>query len=286
MNLSDKALLVQLSISKWTARKKDKKATREVALANNANVGVGNYHKKLLVMQSLAAIDTLVGSVRTKFYENTLPWGIEGSQILPAGNYLGFVNEYRSDKATFDRNVDRFVYDYMIEQRLGFANVKRELGSLFNPDDYPKTEAEIRSKFKMDLAVFPVPSTDFRVSVGSDEMSRIQQDIEQRVANAAQTAMQEVWQRLYDKAQHIAKKCADPKAIFHDSMIENAREICSLLPRLNFADDPNLERMRQEVEALLVHPQILRNDPDRRRDTAAEMNKILSAMGTFMGGVQ
>jgi hypothetical protein len=286
MNLSDKALLVQLSISKWTARKKDKKATREVAQANNANVSAGNYHKKLLVMQSLAEVDTLVGSVRTKFYENTLPWGIEGSQILPAGNYLGFVNDYRSDNAQFLRNVDRFVYDYMIEQRLGFANVKRELGSLFNPDDYPKTEAEIRSKFKMDLAVFPVPSTDFRVSVGSDEMSRIQQDIEQRVANAAQTAMQEVWQRLYDKAQHIAKKCADPKAIFHDSMIENAREICSLLPRLNFADDPNLERMRQEVEALLVHPQILRNDPDRRRDTAAEMNKILSAMGTFMGGVQ
>lgn len=285
MNLSDKALLVQLSISKWTARKKDRKATLEVAQANNASVSAGNYHKKLLVMDSLAAVDTLVGSVRTKFYHNTLPWGIEGSQILPTANYLGFVNEYRADKAQYDRAVDRFVMDYMSEVHYGFVNVKRELGSLFNPADYPTSEEAIRGKFKMDLAVFPVPSTDFRVSVGSDEMSRIQQDIEQRVSNAAQTAMQEVWQRLYDKVEHIAKKCSDPKAIFHDSMIENAREICDLLPRLNFADDPNLERMRQDVEALLVHPQILRNDPDRRRDTAAEMNKILSAMGTFMGGV-
>jgi hypothetical protein len=285
MNLNDKALLVQLSVSKWTARKKDKKATREVAQAHNASVSAGNYHKKLLVMQSLAAIDTLVGSVRTKFYENTLPWGIEGSQLLPTANYLRFVNEYRADKSQFDRAVDTFVMDYMIEVRCGFANIQRELGSLFNLSDYPTTSAAIRAKFKMDLAVFPVPSTDFRVSVGSEEMTRIQQDIEQRVSNAAQTAMQEVWQRLYDKVEHIAKKCADPKSIFHDSMIENAREICSLLPRLNFADDPNLERMRQNVEALLINPQVLRNDPDRRRDTAAEMSKILSAMGTFMGGV-
>jgi hypothetical protein len=31
MNLSDRALLVQLSISQWTARKYDKTATRKVA---------------------------------------------------------------------------------------------------------------------------------------------------------------------------------------------------------------------------------------------------------------
>lgn len=285
MNLNDKALLVQLSISQWTAHKKDKKVTREVALANNAKTSSGSYNKYLLTMDSLGAIKTLVGAVRTEFYKNTLPWGIEGSQLLPTGNYLGFVNDYRGNKSTFDRTVDTFVNDYMDEVDCGFANVRKDLGHMFNPNDYPTSESAIRSKFKMDLAVFPVPSTDFRVSVGSEEMTRIQQDIEQRVSNAAQTAMQEVWQRLYDKVEHIAKKCADPKAIFHDSMIENAKEICSLLPRLNFADDPNLERMRQNVEALLINPQVLRNDPDRRRDTAAEMSKILSAMGTFMGGV-
>ena len=285
MNLNDRALLVQLSISQWTAAKRDKRVTLEVAQLNNASSNAGSYNKYLLTMNSLHKIKTLVGAVRTEFYKNTLPWGIEGSQLLPSGNYLGFVSEYRSNKVVFDDTVDQFVTEYMDEVNNGFVNVRRDLGKMFNPVDYPTTEAAIRAKFKMDLAVFPVPSTDFRVSVGSDEMSRIQQDIEQRVTNAAQTAMQEVWQRLYDKVEHIAKKCADPKAIFHDTMIENAREICSLLPRLNFADDPNLERMRQDVEALLVHPQILRNDPDRRRDTAAEMNKILSAMGTFMGGV-
>jgi hypothetical protein len=82
----------------------------------------------------------------------------------------------------------------------------------------------------------------------------------------------------------MAEKLADPKAIFRDSMLENTREICALLPRLNFTDDPNLEAMRQQVEAsLLKHPEALRNDPDLRHDTAVEAKKIMDAMGAFMG---
>ena len=26
--------------------------------------------------------------IRTKFYDNTLPWGVKGIQILPTANYL------------------------------------------------------------------------------------------------------------------------------------------------------------------------------------------------------
>jgi len=67
-------------------------------------------------------------------------------------------------------------------------------------------------------------------------------------------------------------------------MVDNAREICALLPRLNFTDDPNLESMRQEVEASLIkHPDALRNDPDLRRDTAAQAKQIMDKMSVFMG---
>ena len=50
-------------------------------------------------------------------------------------------------------------------------------------------------------------------------------------------------------------------------------------------DDPNLETLRQEVEASLIkHPDALRNDPDLRRDTAAEAKAIMDKMSVFMGG--
>lgn len=280
MNLNDRALLVQLNISQWTARKYDKKATRQVADANNTTMDAGRYNKALLPMNDLLDnVHKKTTHIRQKFYDNTLPWGIEGTMMLPTANYLNFMSDFRKEKGEWETLVGSFVHNYD-QLRL---DAQRILGNLYDSTDYPSS-VDIAHKFRMDMAIFPVPSTDFRVSIGSEELSRIQQDVERRVQQAQSTAMQEVWTRLYDRVKHMAEKLADPKAIFRDSMIENAREICALLPRLNFADDPQLETMRQQVEAsLLKHPDALRNDPDLRRDTAAEAKKIMDAMSVFMG---
>ena len=282
MNLSDRALLVQLSVSQWTARKYDKKATSEVATAFNTTKDAGRYNKALLPMNDyLDRVHKKTTHIRTKFYENTLPWGIEGTQMLPTNNYLNFMTEFRKEKGEWQYLVNEFVNNY---DQLR-VDAKRILVGLYNDTDYPNTQ-DLQRKFHIDMAVFPVPSTDFRVSIASDELSRIQQDVERRVAEAQSTAMKEVWTRLFDRVQHMAEKLADPKAIFRDSMVDNAREICALLPRLNFTDDPQLEAMRQDVEAKLIkHPDALRNDPDLRRDTAAEAKAIMDKMKSFMGGV-
>ena len=280
MNLNDRALLVQLSVSQWTARKYDKKATQEVASSHGVQSAVGRYNKSLLPMNDLLdRVHKKTTHVRTKFYENTLPWGIEGTMMLPTSNYLQFMTDFRKEKSEWQYLVDQFVGNYD-QLRL---DAKRLLGSLYNDADYPD-ENEIARKFKMDMAIFPVPSTDFRVSIASDELTRIQQDVERRVQEAQTVAMKEVWDRLYDRVKHMAEKLADPKAIFRDTMVENTKELCALLPRLNFMDDPNLEQLRLQVEgALLKHPDALRNDPDLRRDTAAEAKAIMDKMSVFMG---
>ena len=280
MELSDRALLVQLSVSQWTARKYDKKATQEVASSHGVQSAVGRYNKSLLPMNDLLdRVHKKTTYVRTKFYENTLPWGIEGTMMLPTNNYLQFMTDFRKEKSEWQYLVDQFVGSYD-QLRL---DAKRMLGSLYDDADYPD-ESGIASKFKMDMAIFPVPSTDFRVSIASDELTRIQQDVERRVQEAQTVAMKEVWDRLYDRVKHMAEKLADPKAIFRDTMVENTKELCALLPRLNFMDDPNLEQLRLQVEgSLLKHPEALRNDPDLRRDTAAEAKAIMDKMSVFMG---
>jgi hypothetical protein len=280
MNLSDRALLVQLSISQWTARKLDKRATKEVTHRNSASDAAGRFNKALLPMNSLLDdVHKKSTAVRTAYYENTLPWGIDGAQILPTNNYLHFMTEFRQMKSEWQSLVDRFLnnYEYMVR------DAARLLGNLYDANDYPPVE-ELRNKFKMDMAVYPVTTSDFRVSIASDELTRIQQDVERRVQEASQNAMQEAWSRLHTRVVNIVEKLSDPKAIFRDSLIENAREICALLPRLNLNDDPHLETMRQQVEAsLLVHPEILRTNPAVRQDTAVEAKKIMDAMSVFMG---
>ena len=282
MKLSDKALLVQLNISQWTARKYDKRATEQVAQQNGSASQAGRYNKSLLPMNdALNNIHQKSTLIRKKFYTNTLPWGIEGTMMLPSANYLNFMTEVRKEKADWESLVDTFYHEY---PRL-HADAQRFLGNLYNKADYPELH-DIQRKFKMDMAVFPVPSNDFRVSIGDAELERIQQDVEARVENSAQQAMKEAWQRLYDRVKHMAEKLADPKAVFRDTLVENTKEVCSILSRLNFADDPDLETMRQQVEGSLAnnHPESLRNDPDLRKNKAEEAKAIMDKMGAFMGG--
>lgn len=281
MNLSDRALLVQLSISQWTARKYDKKATAEVAVTFNTSKDAGRYNKSLLPMNDyLDRVHKKTTHIREKFYKNTLPWGIEGTMMLPTTNYLAFMTEFRKEKNEWLTLVDDFVDEYPRLQ----MDAQRVLGGLYADSDYPTPDA-IARKFNIDMAVFPVPTTDFRCQIASDELTRIQQDVEARVANAQATAMNEVWQRMFDKVKHMAEKLADPKAIFRDTLVDNLKDQCAMLSRLNFMDDPNLEALRQQVEGTLAshHPDALRNDPDLRRDTAAEAKAIMDKMSVFMG---
>ena len=277
MKLNDRALLVSLSISQWTARKLDKKATKEVADNNRASTSAGRYNKSLLPLNDqLAHVHQKTGVIRDKFAKNTLPWG-----ILPSANYLQFMQDFRKEKSEWQYLVQNFLdnYDYLV------AEAKRWLGDLYDEKDYPSKES-ITNKFNMDMAILPVPSNDFRVELSSDELTRIQEELESRMTTVQQEAMSDCWHRLYKHVEHITEKLADPKGIFRDSMIDNAVETCDLLTRLNIAEDPNLEAMRQAVESKLLghHPDSLRNDPDLRQDAAEEARKIMDAMSVFMGG--
>jgi len=286
MNLTDRALLAQLGISQWMGRKLDKTASRKVTNDASAAEGSARVNKDLLPgCEELKAVHSKSSLIRTKFYDNTLPWGLDGMQILTTGNFLPFMTDFRKEKGEWQKLVKIFLSGYEMAKYNAENDKRRSLGRLYTPTDYPRLQ-DIEGKFNIDLAIFPVPADDFRVAIASDELDRIRQDVTARVLNAQSVAMKEVWQRLFDKVKCIAEKCADPKAIFRDTLMENAREMCELLPRLNMTDDPNLEAMRQEVEAkLIMHPESLRNDPDLRRKTAAEAKQIMDVMGTFMGAI-
>jgi hypothetical protein len=268
-------------VSQWTARKFDKKATKEVADANGTTSAAGRYNKALLPMNThLEAVHSKTNAIRSIYYRNTLPWGIEGTQLLPSANYMEFMSEFRKQKGEWELLVSRFLIQYgtLRDSARGF------LAGLYNDDDYP-TQNEVQAKFSIDMAVLPVPNTDFRVQLSDAEMGRIQSEVETRVAAAGTAAMKDVWRRLYERVEHMQTRLADHKAVFRDSMLDGTKELCDLLTRLNVLDDPDLEAMRREVEEKLTrfHPDTLRNDPDVRRNTASEAQAIMDKMAVYMG---
>jgi hypothetical protein len=286
MKLSDRALLVQLSISTWSANKLDKEISAETTARKGAMSGTIRSHKTLLPMCDLLEnIKQKASLIRTKFYENTLPWGVKGIQILPTANYLTFMTDFRKERSEYEYLVKQFVpaYPQLVQDAQLF------LGTSYKAEDYPDASV-IADKFKMDMQVMPVPNDDFRVDIADEELSRIQDEVEARVKQAGQQAMQEVWQRLYDKVSHMAdrlSKLDDPKSRFHESTLDHVTDLCELLPRLNVLDDPNLEAMRQEVEGKLagLSKDSVVLSPTFRQTKIDEANDIAARMAAFMGGL-
>ena len=288
MKLSDKAVLVTLSISQWAGRKRDKNVEAEINQLTGSENNTGSYFKNLLPGDNLLGrIHERTNMLRTAFYENTLPWGKRGEYLLPTKNYLGFTQWYREQESEWKRDAEAFVDNYVDNYDAVLMLAQQKLRGNFKLSDYPDPQAMV-DKFSIGMSVAPVPDHDFRnLDVSDAERAAIAQEVEARVTSAQQTAINDAWKRLHDQLSRIATKLDDPAGIFRDSMIGNMRELCDLLPRLNFTDDPNLDRMAAEIKTRIAgyHPDAYRNDPDLRRDTAAEANNLLNAMGAFMGGV-
>jgi hypothetical protein len=196
------------------------------------------------------------------------------------------MTDFRKERAEYEHLVNQFVPAYPQLVR----DAQRFLGTSYKASDYPEAH-EIADKFKMDMQVSPVPTNDFRVDIADEELARIHDEVEARVKQAGQQAMQDVWQRLYDKVTHMAdrlSKLDDPKTRFHESTLEHVTDLCELLPRLNVLDDPNLEAMRQEVEGKLagLSKDSVVLSPTFRQTKIDEANDIAARMAAFMGGLK
>ncbi len=285
LNLTEKAMLVRLSISQWTARKYDKKVSDQVAVEHNTTSDVGRYNKTLLALDAVKAIQKIASEARSYHYEQTLPWEDDGSRILPAANYMHYMEDMRKYKSQFEAAAADLVgkYPALIEE------AKRRLNGMFNEADYPQ-QKNLIYKYGFSITVNPMPAAaDFRVAITEDEVRRIQADIEARIKDVQETAMRELWNRLYGAVEHMVDRLTmqvkGQDAVFRDSMISNIADLCGLLPRLNITNDQDLENMRQEVETRLCKymPHDLRNNSFERRQAAREAQDILNTMAAYMG---
>ena len=277
MSLHTRALLLQLKLSSWSANKLDKRQTKFLSDYNNVKDGVIRAHRSLLPGSSLLQeLLTTKDAIRTHHYKNTLPWAGDGMHILPVANFLEYMRTYRELKDKFDQTKRRFVLDYPHQ----LAEAKRILGALYNPDDYPDV-AELDKRFNVELLKYPVPDMDFRVQLSNAEIANLREEMEGRLQSAQTDALNAAWQRLYDKVQHIADQLAKPNPRIHDSLMDNAREVCDTLTRLNVFNDPNLEKMRKRVEDMLVPPDSLRVSQVTKERVQQEAAKTAEAIRSF-----
>lgn len=281
-HLTNRALLVSLNISQWAARKLDKQETRELAARHGSAENAARVNKSLLpAAKSLDDIHKKTGHIRTQFYKRTLGWGQEGTRIIRSCGYLDFVKEFGDEKSGFMALVSTFVQEYPALR----VEAQTRLTSMYKPEDYPDP-VNIAHKFNIDIGFFPVPvAGDWRVELADGEVTELQQQIEARVMESQSTAMREAWQRIIDVVTKAHERLADPENVFRDSLVENAQDLCKILPSLNIADDPEMERVRMALEGSLcaTTPEALRTDMTARLSVTARLKEISDKMGAMYG---
>lgn len=282
--LISRAMLASLRISSWSARKYDKKVTAETNAAHGADSDAGRYNKMLLPgdASSYKALTAHIAATREVHYAQTLAWSDDGWRLLPVLNYQKYTDKMRDARHTYETLLTEFLSDYPALQQA--ARVK--LNGMYRDEDYP---VDVAGKYGFGVEFAPVPAGgDFRVQLSQAEIDVIATRTESRVKSAFEDAHRDAVKRLYVCVSRIHERLAVPAGdkggIFRDSLINNARELCDILSRMNITGDAQLESLRKQTDSLAtVQPDDLRNDAVTRIQTANAAQGILDSMMSVYG---
>ena len=289
ISIGSSAMLVELNISTWTARKLDKKVSAEVDVAKGAKTSAVNVNKNLLAGTGfLDTITKYAANARAWHLSQTLPWSDNGQRLLPVSNFITYKEQLGKLNENFDALVGKFIDAYPnLVSAAAF-----QLGDLFNRDEYPEADA-IARKFKFNYNFFPVPQAgDFRVDIGEEARKEIEASCNSLSNSRIESAMKDAWSRLHEHLLRMSERleCDEVEdevdgrwervtkpRVFRDSLIENAVELVDLLKHFNLTNDPTMEQARLDLrDAINDHDaQDLRDNFVAREAVKSKVDEIL-----------
>ncbi len=285
-------IVVRLSMSQWRPRKRDKKASAELAkLHGVANVEeLGNFNKVLIDLDSIKELQRAYRALDADHKAMTAPWNDEGVRVLPARMYFDYTEMVRTHRETIDALVDEFcTVEYPKQLELAPAR----LNGLYNEDEYPPADT-IHEKFGVNVRFEPLPDPkDVRTwGLGSGDTKQLEADlrasIEQSVQDAQGAVVKNVVKAARNFVERIRKFDEGEARSFRDTALENLRAVCDTVTEgLNITGDAELETLVNELNATIDGLTIdqLRHVETMRKDKTAEVEAILGKFA-MMGGAK
>lgn len=278
ISLSSMAMLVELRISTWTARKRDNDTTEEVNKAKKADSDAGSVYKYLMAgSDHLKKIEKYAAKCRAWNNSQTLPW-MKGVGLLPMENFFA----YREQLGTMESNFNALVDDFIKVYPSLVSAQAFKLGDYFRADEFPDAETLPR-RFKFEYNFLPVPEKgDFRIQCEERVRQDLAEQYDKMFNQKLAEAMREPWERLHDVLTHMAERLTDApdgtRNIFRDSIVNKPLELCSLLSKLNVTKDPQLEEARRMLEKALsgIDAEDLRKLPSARAELKSSVESIIN----------
>ena len=282
-SIASSAMLVELSISKWTASIKDKEASKALADQNGAKRNMARAYKTLIESPKLDALKSLVSRIYDANFAMTMDWAAK-LRLLTTANYMKHVQMMTAFQQDFDKAVDEFIDEY----RWALTQTQVSLGALFNPDDYP-TEAEVRKKFGISLKYMPVPEVgDWRLDIAREAQEVLEAHYAAVHAAALSTAMNSLWRRLRDALTVMSRQLTvetgpDGKQVkgkIYDGTIELIRELLGMMETCNITNDPAMQKMQRDLTRAFegIDSRADLKDEDVREETKRAVDAAIAAL--------
>jgi len=288
-SIASSAMTVELSMSIWTARKKDHKASDDVASMNSADKGVANVTKNLLGnCDELIALQKFAGNLRNLHYSMTMPWSDNGQRLVTTMQYFKY-NEVMTEMIDEGwRMVDDFlnVYDWKV------MDAQAKLGAMFNRDEYPTRDA-IRDKFAFRLSYEQLPdggnTGDWRLDLPHEAMQTLRTNYTDTFNLKIKGAMDDVWTRLHTNLTRLVRQLdVDEEGKgnrLYDTVFDQALSLTEMLGTCNVTGDTQMEAMKRQLEQALhqadgapLTVDKIKKSPTLREDTRAKLDAALSAL--------
>ena len=279
--LASASMLVEVNISNWVGRKKDKRASAQIADQNHAERNSVRAIKDLLTdNDDLKAITQHVTATRAVHVNMTMPWSNSGLRLLPTAQYF----KYQQTMTDMQNEFERLAQNFLDKYNDAVIDVQIKLGNLFSRDDYPSLN-ELTHKFRMGINYMPLPDTgDFRIDIGNEALAEVKQQYSEFYAKQYSTAMNDVWTRLHkaltsmsDRLDYSSK---EDKKVFRDTLVSNVTDMIELLRVCNVTNSTQMSAMADSLEEAMsgVTPDALREDDYFRAETKAAVDAAIKSL--------
>ena len=276
-NLNEKAVLINLKVRIWSGKKDDKKIAADIEYQHQA-VNAGRYKKNLIDDTELKDVFNQAQTIRNLVKEHSLPWGDNGSRILPTLHHMEFLKLFQEQQFLFEDAVQKFLRQYPARVQ----QAPKKLNGLYRQNDYPSVE-KMKGKFQIKLDLEAIANLkDFRLQINDQEVNRLREQMETEYGMKVAEATKDIWTRIKDTVGHMVDKLTDKNARFHDSLVGNVRELVELLPKLNITSDKDIDLAVDSMKTLLVEPDNLRNNKRFRSQKAKQAQAILEKFSSYM----
>lgn len=290
VDLRQFATLVTLTTRRWHAKAKDRRAAAEMAKSVGADRATYDAYKKLLVGQDdkLERVRQAIDGARTKHYEMTLPWSMEGAnsnarrtgpRLLPNTSFF----EYTSEMAQYKKEMDAALAEFIAAYPALVRTAQQKLGRAYVPEDYPPPDV-LPQRFLLHFEFQPIPQGRDFSGLAEAQMEKLAETLERRNRQMLENAMHDAWLRLRELVELAADRFGSPDRQFHYTLPQKLKAAAKSFKSFNLVGDSCMEQARYMVEKELsaYDASQIREDDALRARLGTKALEVLALMDNYV----